>query len=200
MGAAFYVKVQKKRLLASAAMRCSVRIAALASFGVVSGMGLPGRRAAIGRVGAAALAWRLVSGDSAASAQPITGGPPVRGDESLMSPKAHGTTAAAVQTKLRWDVDREVADRICSFNRHYAEYSGYYRNTNFLPEAKSGGEITYYDSVSGKPLFVAPRGAPRTRAHTVSSPPSHRPAARLPTDPPTRPSRVSPRRRPPRRA
>jgi hypothetical protein len=43
--------------------------------------------------------------------------------------------------------------------RHYAEHSGYWVGTNFLKEeSKDSGEITFYDSVSGKPLFVAPRG------------------------------------------
>merc|ERR1712070_1236925 len=75
-----------------------------------------------------------------------------------MSPKSHGTTAVPVQKNLRWGVDRDTADRICSFNRHYAEYAGYWKKTNFLSEVKQDGETTYYDSVSGKPLFVAPRG------------------------------------------
>ena len=86
------------------------------------------------------------------------GGALVRGDESLMAPKAHGTTATPVQQQLRWNVDRSTADRICSFNRHYAEYSGYYKNTDFIKSIQDAGEVTYYDSVSGKPLFVAPRG------------------------------------------
>jgi hypothetical protein len=76
-----------------------------------------------------------------------------------MSPKAHGTTASAVMNQLRWDVDVDTADRICSFNRHYAERSGYYKTTSFVKAVQAAeGEVTYYDSVSGKPLFVAPRG------------------------------------------
>jgi hypothetical protein len=47
------------------------------------------------------------------------------------------------------------------FNRHYAEHSGYFTaKTSFLQDVDrtEGSETTYYDSVSGKPLFVAPRG------------------------------------------
>ena len=49
---------------------------------------------------------------------------PVVGAESIMAPKAHGTAERPVQTDLRWGCDRAVADRICCFNRHYAEHSG----------------------------------------------------------------------------
>jgi len=83
---------------------------------------------------------------------------PVEGDESIMSQKAHGTTAKPVQEGLRWNVDRRTADRICSFNRRFAEYAGYWRTTSFLQEVSKEGETTFYDSVTGKPLFIAPRG------------------------------------------
>jgi peptide methionine sulfoxide reductase MsrB len=62
-----------------------------------------------------------------------------------------------VQETLRWDCDKETADRICCFNRHYAEYSGYWESTPFLNEARISKDLTFYDSVTGKPLFVAPR-------------------------------------------
>ena len=45
---------------------------------------------------------------------------PIVGDESIMSSKAHGSCPSAVQTDLRWNCDRKVADNICCFNRHYA--------------------------------------------------------------------------------
>jgi len=86
------------------------------------------------------------------------GGPIVRGGEELMSQKAHGTTSTPVQKALRWNVERDTADRICCFNRHYAEYAGYWRTTNFLAEVPRDKPMVYYDSVSGKPLFVAPIG------------------------------------------
>ena len=47
--------------------------------------------------------------------------PCVMGDETLMSPKAHGTSSTPVQKDLRWGCDYDTADRICNFNRHYAE-------------------------------------------------------------------------------
>lgn len=88
------------------------------------------------------------------------GGDAVMGDESIMSEKAHGTSDVPVQDSLRWSCDVETADRICNFNRHYAEYAGYWDGaTTFLKEeGPESGEITFYDSNTGKPLFVAPRG------------------------------------------
>ena len=80
------------------------------------------------------------------------------GKEEIMSPKAHGTSPHPVQDKLRWNIDRRTADRICSFNRHYAENAGYYETTSYLEEVSRESETVYYDSVTGKPLFVAPRG------------------------------------------
>lgn len=39
------------------------------------------------------------------------------------------------------------------------QYAGYWESTSFIAEAsKASGEITFYDSNTGKPLFVAPRG------------------------------------------
>ena len=88
--------------------------------------------------------------------------PAVIGEESIMKKKAHGTSDTPVQQNLRWNVDRDVADRICNFNRHYAEHSGYFKTvpefinqTNDIP---ADSEITFYDSNTGKPLFYAPRG------------------------------------------
>ena len=49
----------------------------------------------------------------------------VFGPESLMAKKSHGTCPAPVQETLRYGCDRREADRICCFNRHYAEFSGY---------------------------------------------------------------------------
>lgn len=45
-------------------------------------------------------------------------GPPVvMGEESIMAPKAHGTSNTPVQQGLRWNCDVATADRICNFNR-----------------------------------------------------------------------------------
>ena len=126
---------------------------------------------------------------------PKTGGYVVFTGEETMSPKEHGTSRSPVQTNLRWNVDRKNADRICSFNRHFAEYAaflarvpsvlaaapprsslfsvcihtlfvngslryaGYWKQeTSFLKEVSRDKPTIYYDSVTGKPLFVAPIG------------------------------------------
>lgn len=68
-------------------------------------------------------------------------------------------TISPVQGNLRWNVDEKVAERICNHNRHYAEHSGYFEGTKFMDEARNARtEITFYDSNTGKPLFIAPRG------------------------------------------
>mmetsp|Transcript_18544 Transcript_18544/g.33602 ORF Transcript_18544/g.33602 Transcript_18544/m.33602 type:complete len:195 (+) Transcript_18544:327-911(+) len=81
---------------------------------------------------------------------------------SIMSPKRHGTSNTPVQQDLRWNCDVATADRICNFNRHYAEHSGYWRTTSFIQEAtkeyEENGEVKFYDSNTGKLLFVAPKG------------------------------------------
>lgn len=84
--------------------------------------------------------------------------PCVMGDESTMSQKEHGTSHAPVQKNLRWGCDVSTADRICNYNRHYAEQAGYWETTSFLSEASQEDEITFYDSNTGKPLFIAPKG------------------------------------------
>ena len=85
-----------------------------------------------------------------------------RGDESIMSPKAHGSTDAAVQESLRFGVDRKLADKISSYTRDAAERAGYYLSTSFEDDVTKsmarGSPLEFYDSVSGKPLFKAPVG------------------------------------------
>ena len=85
---------------------------------------------------------------------------PVLADESVMSQKAHGTSEQPVQKNLRWNCDFETADRICNFNRHYAEYAGYWQTTDFLKYVKENPDkpIDFYDSVTGNLLFTAPVG------------------------------------------
>ena len=88
--------------------------------------------------------------------------PVVMGTEEMMADKktGHGTSTLPVQKDLRWNCDVETADRICNFNRHYAEYGGFWeKETKFLEEeSEASGEITFYDSNTGKPLFFGPRG------------------------------------------
>ena len=85
---------------------------------------------------------------------------PIQGRESIMSKKKHGTSETPVQKDLRWGCDFDTADRICNYNRHYAEHSGYFVvKTSFVKYAQDEeGEITFYDSNTGKELFNAPRG------------------------------------------
>ena len=101
--------------------------------------------------------------------------PAVMGSESIMSTKSHGTSNVPVQKNLRWKCDRDLADRICNFNRHYAEHSGYFQDMpEFMKEMKDtpkSDAITYYDSNTGKPLFTAPRG--RTMAEFLQESRAH---------------------------
>jgi len=70
-----------------------------------------------------------------------------------------GTSETPVQQDLRWDADVEVADNICNFNRRYAEHRYYWKETPLYDEiTNSDKEVTFYDSNTGKPLFIAPRG------------------------------------------
>lgn len=87
------------------------------------------------------------------------------GSDSIMKTKAHGTSVKAVQPALKWNCDVSLADRICNYNRDYAEHAGYWtQETTFLKEveplfANSGKSttaatpLTFYDSVTGVPLF-----------------------------------------------
>eukprot|EP00548_Thalassiothrix_antarctica_P015751 CAMPEP_0194167238 /NCGR_PEP_ID=MMETSP0154-20130528/2581_1 /TAXON_ID=1049557 /ORGANISM="Thalassiothrix antarctica, Strain L6-D1" /LENGTH=185 /DNA_ID=CAMNT_0038878093 /DNA_START=39 /DNA_END=596 /DNA_ORIENTATION=+ len=87
--------------------------------------------------------------------------PCVPGDESIMKPKEHGTSHTPVQPNLRWNCDNTLADRICNFNRHYAENSGYFEENDisFLSEVKKmENPEKFYDSNTGKLLFTAPSG------------------------------------------
>eukprot|EP00593_Proboscia_inermis_P004926 CAMPEP_0171298634 /NCGR_PEP_ID=MMETSP0816-20121228/7417_1 /TAXON_ID=420281 /ORGANISM="Proboscia inermis, Strain CCAP1064/1" /LENGTH=178 /DNA_ID=CAMNT_0011773825 /DNA_START=62 /DNA_END=598 /DNA_ORIENTATION=- len=90
------------------------------------------------------------------------GGSCIIGDDSIMSKKSHGTSSTPVQEHLRWGCDVKLADKICNFNRHYAEPSGSFTSTDFISQAKleyeKNGEIKFHDSNTGKLLFVAPKG------------------------------------------
>lgn len=77
----------------------------------------------------------------------------------VMFERAHGTCVAEVQAKLRWGASRDMADEISCFNRHYAEPAGSWAlRTDILRYEEEEPETTFYDSVTGKPLFRAPRG------------------------------------------
>lgn len=137
---------------------------------------LPRRVILAGTTRALAASSMLLGGSSFVRADgevlPKTGGYMKFCDEETMKPKTHGTSMAPVQPNLRWNVDGSTADRICNFNRKYAEYAGYWETTSFLKELSHEGEPTvYYDSVTGKPLFVAPIG--RSMAEFISESRTH---------------------------
>ena len=104
---------------------------------------------------------RTVCGNVATMSGKAFDGPVVMGTEEMMADKGkgHGTSAVPIQKDLRWNCDVQTADKICNYNRHYAEYGGYWeRATSFLKEeSEESGEITFYDSNTGKPLFYGPR-------------------------------------------
>ena len=108
----------------------------------------------------------------------------------LMAPKGHGSTAYPVQAALRWGCDAALADRICSFNRRFAEPHGYWQGTRLLtpppppplasvdgadehtmeggPHATPAcGHVTFFDSVSGRPLFQVRASQHPLRSHSV---------------------------------
>ena len=80
------------------------------------------------------------------------------GDESIMSPKANGSTEKPPQKNLRYGVDWVQANTVCCFNRHYAEYSGYFLRTKWHSEVDKEKATDYFDSVTGNRLFTAPIG------------------------------------------
>jgi len=97
---------------------------------------------------------------------------PVMAEEATMSQKAHGTSEKPVQKNLRWNCDFEVADRICNFNRHYAEFAGYWQTTDFIKSLKDAEQpVKFYDSVTGVLLFTAPVG--RTMEEFLKESQSH---------------------------
>jgi len=114
---------------------------------------------------------RTLHSTSAMSAQKL----PVMAAEEAMSQKKHGTSEKSVMSDLRWKCDFETADRICNFNRHYAEYAGYWTSSDFLNYVKNREDpeapIDFYDSVTGTQLFTAPVG--RTMAQFIKESQSH---------------------------
>lgn len=78
-------------------------------------------------------------------------------DDSIMVQKGHGTSATPVQSDLLYGVDNALADRICNYNRMFAELGGYFQKTTLEDIVLNAqGPTTFYDSVSGKALFFAP--------------------------------------------
>jgi len=92
--------------------------------------------------------------------------------EDYMRKSVHGTCVSPVQDPLRWDADVITADRICCFNRHFAELYGSWVESSFINESSDGTVTTiFYDSVTGKSLFSAPIG--RTREEFIEESINH---------------------------
>ena len=113
-----------------------------------------------------------------------------------MAAKAHGTSAVPPQQDLRWGADRETADRISNFNRHYAEHSGYWEETAFAKELEAISEAgeSWAHAICRRPRiwsacsslwgalesFMISRGSvcvrpsPRARRGTIGGRPPHR--------------------------
>jgi len=65
----------------------------------------------------------------------------------------------SVKNFLGMRLDYETADRICCHNHHWAERSGYFAEPgrDLFSKIDEHGLTTFYDSVCGLPLFVAPK-------------------------------------------
>mmetsp|Transcript_28307 Transcript_28307/g.79209 ORF Transcript_28307/g.79209 Transcript_28307/m.79209 type:complete len:191 (-) Transcript_28307:299-871(-) len=88
--------------------------------------------------------------------------------EEVMVQRAHGTCVGPPRSPLRWGSDVGTADRICCFNRHYAEYGGYFQTTTFFDDQRSVETTVFYDSITGHPLFEAPIGRSFDEFYTES--------------------------------
>ena len=81
--------------------------------------------------------------------------------EVLMRSGVSGSCSSEVQPRLRWQLNRSLAEQISCHNRRGAEPSGLWASTPLLQQLEDiprHETVAFYDSVSGKPLFRAPRG------------------------------------------
>lgn len=137
-------------------MKIQALISFLAIASSADALAPSGRRAFLNSAAAAALS--TTAAILPANAVDI-GGKPVFGKDDLMTQKSHGTSDASVQSDLQYGVSNKLADQISNYNRRFAEQAGYFGYTSFEEEVRnSKGPVTFYDSVTGKPLFVAPIG------------------------------------------
>jgi len=141
------------------AISLAIIFASLQSSGAFSFTNSNSRRAFVEQLTTAATV-SLIATQPAFAVDALTIGGNIKfGGDDIMSPKAHGTSPVPVQENLRYGVSGKTADKICNFNRHFAEYSGYFRETSFQETVRNAdGPVTFYDSNTGKPLFVAPVG------------------------------------------
>jgi hypothetical protein len=90
---------------------------------------------------------------------------PVHGSREIMKKKKHGTSEKPVMKNLRFGCDYKLADKICNFNRHFAENAGYFKKTSWLSEVDGHAETTYYDRSrsSPRPAVIAESCMRRSR-------------------------------------
>jgi hypothetical protein len=147
---------------------CSLALASTGTVVTALSSASSNRRAFIqtsGAAAAAAVVGTVLPANAVSQANvPAVGGKPIYGKEDIMSPKSHGTSDAPVQSELLYGVSNNLADRITNYNRRFAEQAGYFVSTSLEDTIrnhveKTGGQpLAFYDSVTGKPLFVAPVG------------------------------------------
>lgn len=147
---------------------CSLALASTGTVVTALSSASSNRRAFIqtsGAAAAAAVVGAVLPANAVSQANvPAVGGKPIYGKEDIMSPKSHGTSDAPVQSELLYGVSNNLADRITNYNRRFAEQAGYFVSTSLEDTIrnhveKTGGQpLAFYDSVTGKPLFVAPVG------------------------------------------
>eukprot|EP00729_Bicosta_minor_P021111 gene21111-26302_t len=88
------------------------------------------------------------------------------GDEAIMSDKGSnkGSCVGPIQSELQWGVSNTLANDIACHNRRGAEHFGYWLSDApgfqaAIAAAKAAGvPLDFFDSVTGKLLFSAPRG------------------------------------------
>lgn len=78
---------------------------------------------------------------------------PIICEDNLMEEKNYGTCSNHLQKSLRWGGDIQLSDKICCFNRDYAEPNGYWKSTKLIEELEKNKKITFYDTITNKPLF-----------------------------------------------
>ena len=83
---------------------------------------------------------------------------PFSSKSDVMRKRSYGTCMAKPQRPLRWESSVTSAETICCNNRNGAEQWGYWTGSSMPKELPEGETITFYDSVTARPLFVAPVG------------------------------------------
>uniref|UniRef100_A0A6U3YFK3 Uncharacterized protein n=2 Tax=Ditylum brightwellii TaxID=49249 RepID=A0A6U3YFK3_9STRA len=106
------------------------------------------RNVAIAGMGVSLSSLNVPSANAASA--PVVEGKIQFGEDDIMSQKEHGTTSLPVQEDLRFEVSRKLADRICCYNRHFAELGGYFKSTSFEDTTRKlvtgdNVPVTFYD-------------------------------------------------------